>query len=274
MKLAYTAAGASALLSLSLSGASAEVQVCTEIAALPAVITQQGIYCLKKDLSTSITSGFAITIDTSNVTIEMNGYKLGGLSAGNNTQAYGIYANSRQNITIRNGTIRGFLHNVSLVGSGSGHLVEGIRSDAGRESGIAVYGSNNTIRDNMVFNTGNGLFNTSWAIVASSGSSITVSGNTIGGVTETDMVYGIVAFSTDGAVIQGNRISGLQAATMRGISATGSGAVIRDNIVSNAVTGSTGIMGGSILDGCINNVVRNFATSTSGCEHLSGNQSF
>jgi len=274
MKLAYTAAGASALLSLSLSAASGEVQACTEIAALPTVITQQGIYCLKKDLSMSATSGSAIAINTNNVTIEMNGYKLGGLAAGNNTQAYGIHADGRQNITIRNGTVRGFLQNIRLVGNGGGHLVEGIRSEAGRETGISVYGSNSTVRDNMVFSTGNGLYAGAWAIVASYGASITVIGNTIGGVTETDTAYGIAVFSTDGAVVQGNRISGLQAATMRGISATGSGAVIRDNIVSNAVTGSTGIMGGSTLDGCLNNVVRNFTTAISGCEHLSGNQAF
>src|SRR5690606_14995164 len=51
------------------------------IDSVPATITSQGVWCLRKDLSTAIASGSAITIATNNVTIDCNGFKLGGLAA-------------------------------------------------------------------------------------------------------------------------------------------------------------------------------------------------
>ena len=46
--------------------------------AIPAVITTQGVWCLRKDLATSNSVITAIDIQTSNVTIDCNGFKLGG----------------------------------------------------------------------------------------------------------------------------------------------------------------------------------------------------
>src|SRR5450756_2016927 len=85
--------------------AQAETVNCTAITALPAVITVQGIYCFTGDLTTAMTIGSAIDIQTNNVVLDLNGFKLGGLAAGPGTLASGIFANNRQNITIRNGTV-------------------------------------------------------------------------------------------------------------------------------------------------------------------------
>jgi hypothetical protein len=82
----------------------AETPECTVITSLPYTISTQGIYCLKGNLATNMTSGNAIEIGTNNVVIDLNGYKIGGLAAGSGTSTYGIYANGRKNITIRNGT--------------------------------------------------------------------------------------------------------------------------------------------------------------------------
>jgi hypothetical protein len=95
----------------------AETEDCTNITTLPLTITVQGVYCLKQDLATNIASGNAITIATNNVTIDFNGFKLGGLAAGPNTQANGVAAENRQNITLRNGNIRGFRSGVRINGS-------------------------------------------------------------------------------------------------------------------------------------------------------------
>src|SRR5712691_1804649 len=84
--------------------ARAETVACTPITALPAVITGQGIYCFTGHLSTAMTSGNAIDIQTNNVVLDLNGFKLGGLAAGLGTFAVGIHAIDRQNITIKNGT--------------------------------------------------------------------------------------------------------------------------------------------------------------------------
>src|SRR5687768_721081 len=67
------------------------------IDALPATITTQGVWCLRGDLSTSLASGIAITVETNNVTIDCNDFKLGGLAAGTATQTVGIYASGKQN---------------------------------------------------------------------------------------------------------------------------------------------------------------------------------
>ena len=54
----------------------------TAITSPPYVIATQGVYCLTGNLSTSITTGSAIEIQANNVTLDLNGFKLGELVAG------------------------------------------------------------------------------------------------------------------------------------------------------------------------------------------------
>jgi len=74
------------------------------------------------------------------------------------TDARSTCALERRNITIRNGTLRGFVIGVGLNGfvgtRSSGNLVEQIRADYNTLYGIEVYGANCVIRDNQVFGTG------------------------------------------------------------------------------------------------------------------------
>lgn len=136
--------------------ARAETVNCTPILALPAVITEQGVYCFTGDLATAITSGNAIDIQTNNVVLDLNGFKLGGLGAGLGTVANGIFAFNRQNLTIKNGTVRGFMSGIALFGTGQGHVVEDIRADHNTIRGIVVEGTGNLIRNNQVIATGGG----------------------------------------------------------------------------------------------------------------------
>ncbi|MDN5781750.1 MAG: hypothetical protein L0H23_06975, partial [Luteimonas sp.] len=62
------------------------------IDSVPATISSQGVWCMRKDASTAITSGNAITISANNVVIDCNHFKIGGLAAGNASDAYGILA--------------------------------------------------------------------------------------------------------------------------------------------------------------------------------------
>jgi hypothetical protein len=134
----------------------AETVNCTAITALPAVISVQGIHCFTEDLTTAITTGFAIDIQTNNVVLDLNGFKLGGLAAGLGTDAKGIHAFDRQNITIKNGTIRGFLQGIILEDTGlsQGHVVEDIRADQNTFVGIQVAGAGNIVRNNQAVTTG------------------------------------------------------------------------------------------------------------------------
>src|SRR5688500_8185831 len=109
------------------------------IGTLPAVVDTQGVWCLRGDVSTAMTTGFAIYIQANNVTIDCNGFKVGGLAAGPSSDAYGIFANGRQNITVRNCTIRGFRDGIHLQGlGGSGHLIEDNQLDNNLVKGIMV----------------------------------------------------------------------------------------------------------------------------------------
>ena len=84
------------------------------ITSLPYTITTQGHYCFNRNLSTAITAGAAITINSDFVVLDLNNFKPGGGSAGPATTATGVYASNRSNITIRNGNIRGFAFGISL----------------------------------------------------------------------------------------------------------------------------------------------------------------
>jgi hypothetical protein len=136
--------------------ARAEIVHCTPITALPAVITVQGVYCFTGDLATAMASRNAIDIQTNNVVLDLNGFKLGDLAAGPGTGAIGIYAVDRQNVTIKNGTIGGFLWGILLNSTSvsQGHIVADIRADRNTFVGIEVHGDGIIIRNNQVVATG------------------------------------------------------------------------------------------------------------------------
>ena len=146
------------VLAMAVEHPGAETTDCTVIPSLPYTISTQGIYCLNSNLATSITSGNAITINTNNVVIDLNGFKIGGLAAGPGTAAYGIYAFGRKNITIRNGTVRGFRHGIALLDeypftTSQGHIIEDMRADLNVLHGMVIIGRGNIVRDNQVIMT-------------------------------------------------------------------------------------------------------------------------
>src|SRR5690606_9038683 len=112
------------------------------IDSVPAVIGTQGIWCLRRDVSTAQATGNAIEIAANNVTIDCNDFKIGGLAAGDASRANGIYAHNRKNAVIRNCNIRGFNRGILLTGESgtqdrsAGHLVEDNRVDYSLDTGI------------------------------------------------------------------------------------------------------------------------------------------
>lgn len=59
--------------------------------------TEQGVWRLRADISTAVSSGNAITVNSNNVIIDCNHFKPGGLAAGIGTQAIGIAGFDRLN---------------------------------------------------------------------------------------------------------------------------------------------------------------------------------
>ena len=187
------------------------------IDALPAVITTQGTWCLRKDLATSLSSGFAITINTNNVTIDCNDFKIGGLAAGVSTEARGIVAQERQNITVRNCNVRGFHTGIYLQGgNGGGHLVERNRLSGNTTNGIFVEGDGSTIDHNFVLDTGGAYPGHGDAIVGIVAlGSVDITDNLVSGAASaagTNQWAGGILLNNAagvGASVRGNRIRGL-----------------------------------------------------------------
>ena len=158
-------ASVAALLALALLGAAsagAETTQCTDVASLaagpPYVITAQGVYCLNADVVFSAVSGAAITVDSNNVVLDLNGHKIGGGGAGGGTAAMGILVNNHGNVIVKNGLVRGF--NSGIVyqpgSANNGNIVEDILAVANTVFGIYFGGpgTNNTVRNCIIGATG------------------------------------------------------------------------------------------------------------------------
>jgi hypothetical protein len=186
------------------------------IDSVPATLTTQGVWCLRHDLSTAITSGRAIDIAANNVTIDCNGFKLGGLAAGTSSQASGIFTDNALNATIRNCNIRGFYRGISLADSeGGGHLVEDNRLDNNLTVGISVLGENNLVQRNRIYATGGSTVNS-----VGTGIGITASASIIGNIV--------------------SNVFGIGSGHVTGISAQGFGDTVRDNEVTTLISDATG----------------------------------
>jgi len=182
------------------------------IESVPVTITAQGTWCLRGDLATPIAAGAAIEIGTSNVTLDCNHFKLGGLAGGLGTTASGVSALDRSNLTIRQCNIRGFMRGIYLreTGSGAGgHLVEDNRLDGNTLQGISVRGDGSVIRRNMVLNTG-GSTTALAATAIATGLDVDVIDNTVDRVTalagSNNDSWGIHTVSNTGGSITGNRV--------------------------------------------------------------------
>lgn len=233
--------------SVQASAAFPAASTCTAITYIPYTIIYEGVYCFTEHLSYSVTSGNAITINADNVTINMNGWKLDGLAAGTGTTAYGIYAYQRKNITIRNGSIRGFrrgiyLEDASPYTTSSVHLVEDVLVDGSTQIGIMVKGQGCRVRNNQVVDTGGALASLHMFGIVVYGPSAMVLNNEVAGTTGklTFSAYGIYLFDADSSVVAGNRVTDTTYVTgsSSGIHFNSSDFVTaRDNTVTTANNG-------------------------------------
>jgi len=250
------------------------------ITSVPATISTQGTWCLKQDLATNIASGAAITINTNNVTIDCNDFKIGGLAAGVGTATYGIFAQDRLNATIRHCNIRGFYVGVFFNGaSGGGHSIEDNRFDGNTRFGMLIEGDGSVIRRNRIFDTGGttGLAN---VFGIYSQFSVDILDNTISDVVATTgsdgAASGIYTDFNAGGRISGNGVSGLMkdgAGVEYGIYNINSDRVsLRGNYVVGTVsTGSVGIGCTSSHDGARDNEITGFVTAVATCTDGGGN---
>jgi hypothetical protein len=160
---------------------------CLPVTAFPANINAPGVYCLGfKYIDFPLPKGVLITISSDNVVFDLNGATLDGTPKGN-AFSYGIMAYNRRNVTIRNGTLRGFNYGIYLytplgyvntrVRPSHHILVENMRLIENRTSGMYVIAYDSVIRKNHIIQTGGsadpGLAASTWGmIVAGDGTRI------------------------------------------------------------------------------------------------------
>ncbi len=194
--------------------AKAETTLCKEITTVPFTITQGGAWCLKKDLATNMASGDAITIEANNVVIDFNDFKLGNLAAGERTQANGITSNGYLNISIRNGTIRGFYTAIFLqvasTDTFASHRIENMLLDSMRGHALALLnGKGSLVRGNRIVNTGTATNGVVSGIQTNGTYDVVIEDNIISNVKASNLAAGIYTIHSDSGVIAGNRISSI-----------------------------------------------------------------
>jgi len=248
------------------------------IVSVPTTITTQGTWCLKQDVSTAITSGNAITINTNNVTIDCNGFKIKGSSAGAATQTNGILATGRSNMSVRHCDIRGFQFGLNFSGAGGGHVIEDNRFVSNTNIGLYVQ-NDSVVRRNQVFNTGGSTIADSAVGIQAVGS-VDILDNTVSGVTalsgtNSDAV-GVLSINDADSSISGNRVRAVQkrgTGISYGIENLGSGRIVLRNNDLNAIVGTGGI-GMYCSNGnasARDNVTHAFTTAISNCADAGGN---
>ncbi|HEY0661199.1 MAG TPA: right-handed parallel beta-helix repeat-containing protein [Lysobacter sp.] len=249
------------------------------IDAVPATITTPGTWCLRKDLSTAMTFGAAITVATNNVTLDCNDFKIGGLAAGVGTGAYAIHANSRLNATVRHCNIRGFWRGLVFSGNGAGHVVEDNRFDGNTYNGLYVIGDGSVVRRNQVTDTGGSTAALGSAYGIITYLAVDVLDNTVSGVSPTaDQTgdadaYGIYTESNPNGSISGNRVRGLVGAggVAFGICNISNGRISLDgnHVVGPGLWGL--VCSGSSSASAKDNIISGFTTPIGNCTDSGGN---
>jgi parallel beta-helix repeat protein len=246
----------------------------------PASINLPGTWCLKQDIKLSSGGGNAINVLADNVTIACNDFAIDGSAGGLGTNAFGVYAEGRRNLTLRNCKVRGFYQGLWVWGDRSGgHRIEDNTFERNTYLGMFVQGDGSVIRRNRVFKTGGSTVYGSSAGIQTSGT-VNVIDNTVAGVTGdgsgTQNATGIIVGGA-GSIV-GNRIRGVVNAAGPEVGVRSDGfmvrAVFRDNeIVGRGREGIIGLycMNGVSNDRVRNNVVTGFPSAIEDCGGGDGN---
>lgn len=247
------------LATLGLSNTSLAAVSCTSssaisITSLPYQIMSPGTYCLKSSLyinQPGNNSAYsAITIASSNVTLDLNHWALQGPGYVGSPvdKATGVVVtNNAQDVTVRNGNIQGFLNGVSVVtNTGSNHVrrltVDGLQIYGTGYAGVLV--SLNSYCDDCVINN-NSIYGVDANLCQNCGG---WSG-----------AYGVRMERSNNITITNNRIIGLVSrgnVVSTGIYLqNGSYALVQGNNVADSVgsaTQDTGILGSSFTNMTVN----------------------
>ena len=188
----------------------------TPIDHLPFPISTAGYYYVTRPL-TGTTGQPGITISSSNVTVDLGGFTLGGGASPGD----GISVGAFRNVTIRNGAVRAWGNGIQALACGDCR-VDNVQASSNSITGFKIGAQSDISNCNASLNGGLGIFVDSGTV-----RNCTITENRDGGVTVESNSF-----------VEGNRVSGNGSTVFLGSLAVEGGLnVIRDNqIVGNTGT--------------------------------------
>jgi parallel beta-helix repeat protein len=249
----------------------ADVKLLKQPTQFPIVITEPGSYRLTSNLVVPDANTTAIRVESRDVTIDLNGFAILGpvVCSGipvscNSTGAggYGIVtrgnAGTRENVTVRNGTVRGMgADGVYLDGQAT---IEGVRAISNGNNGILANQGSRIVGNVGIANGNRGIATAERCIVTgnvanenSIGINVNSQSLVSGNIANFNSVDGITC--EDSCTITGNTAhgNGLGGSGGRGIVTSSSNTVIGNTATGNVAVGL--LLTGSSASGYVHNVV-------------------
>lgn len=154
----------------------------TAITKVPKTITKPGLYIVKAELTFAPATGDALTIAAPNVILDLGGHSLTNTAPSNSANtAKGIVSLTDGNLTIRNGSVRGFSWGIFSNKSpttGGDVLVENVTMRSQTYTGATVRGNLVEVRNCTIIGTG-GTANGSVQALSVLGNVVKVIDNTV-----------------------------------------------------------------------------------------------
>ena len=179
-------------------------------------ITQRGSYYLTGNI-TGVPGRHGIEIVASGVTLDLMGFDLVGSAEVAALDGVSVTALNLTNITIRNGSVRGWGGDGVDVGNSSNNLLDGLRASANTGNGIAI-GTGSTISGCSAYNnTAIGI----WAVAGSTVTGCTAYSNNGDGIVagEGSTVTGCTAYLNGELFFTANGIRAGSGSTVTGCTA-------------------------------------------------------
>ena len=227
---------------------------CTDIAAVPITISAPGRYCLTRNLVYAGQAPIgqaesAILILSDDVTVDFDDHMLqGDANAAANPNAAAVRADDRNNVTVKNGTVRNIGLGVALsdVAGGItpiGYVVERMLVDGVQSYGILVNSQHAVVQDNRVANVAYARTLTTPAGISVSGTAAKIIGNSVSNIRSSATPVNGIYLNAPASIVQNNSISNIDSTRMMAFGITlgvnTAGSAIKDNVIQSAINATT-----------------------------------
>ena len=217
--------------------AAAATQAQTVISSLPYTTTGPGSYVLNANLSSTQTSGNLITVNNSNVIIDLQNHSISGPNVASQT-TIGIYASEVTNVTIQNGTIVHCNTGIYIAGNNTAatnslnERITNMRVSKCNSFGIEFDESPASLITNCQISQIGSSTSTASAGISLYGAGVTVQGCTIGSVTVAAGYSSYCISAVPGSFARQNELSGTTYGVLGGI--------YQDNLAHNCTNAFSG----------------------------------